>query len=110
MRSSIVLIVFFILWSIAYFLLPFFYPGPAAPNIYNTPPTSIGAFVFVLALSWPRFKPFLRAPPIAFRLLFGGFLALLAFMDIKTSGFTPFTSFALTFAIMWGILMVTGFK
>jgi len=75
-----------ILCSIAYFFSSFFYPLPQGP--YGSLIFSINGVVWSLKAIWPRFKAFLGMLPLAVRFLFPIFCALLAFMDIRTSGFT----------------------
>lgn len=79
-------IIFSLLCGIIYFLWSFFYSVPQGPY---------GAFLFVicvnvpvLSILWPGFEACLGALPLAVRFLFPIFCAIVAFMDIKTNGFT----------------------
>jgi len=97
MASVKVLAALELLCGIAYCL----WPWPRALTIYNKLLFLLGTFVDPLKYWWPGPKA-LRALPLAFRLLLAGFLAFLAFMDIKTSGSIGFTLIALVPAMRWG--------
>jgi hypothetical protein len=101
MKASKVMEAFPLLCAIGYFLWPFFHPWLGVPNLYNRFLVLTGVFVTTLGYWCPGFKAFARALPLAFRLLLASFLVFLAFMDIKTSGFTGFTLFALSYTLVW---------
>jgi hypothetical protein len=109
MKALKVMAIFLFLCGIISFFLPFFRPWPGAPNLYNRFLTSTGMFIIALGLGWPElFKAFSRSLPLAFRLLLAGFLALIVFMDIKTSGFTGYTISNLGWIAAWGWFLFSG--
>jgi hypothetical protein len=78
--------IFWLLGIIAYLLSPF-----RPQNLYKSYTswlTWLTGLVYVLLALWPGFEDFLRKLPLAVRFLFPIFCAFLAFLDIRTRGFT----------------------
>lgn len=91
--------VFKILCAVAYFLFPFFSPWPGAPNLYNRLLVLTSVLISGLRMVWPKFRGFSRRLPLAVRLFIIASAALMVFMDMKKSGFTPYTLFGIIFGI-----------
>jgi hypothetical protein len=86
MKALKVATVLCLLGVIISFIWSFFYPKPYSP--YSSFMMVMSTTVIALEILWPGFKAFLRALPLAVLFLLFIFWAFLAFMDIRTKGFT----------------------
>jgi len=91
-----------VLFAIAYFLFPFFFPLAYSPSYYNRTIVLIATLPTVLKYWWPRAEAFLRTLPLITRLLIGALFVFVIFADIKTYGFSfPFSMFDIWALISW---------
>lgn len=86
MKFLKILAIFSFLCAASGFIWSFFHPLPLSP--YDSFLWLIGATIWTAAILWTGFEAILGMLPLVVRFLFPFFCALVAFMDIKTNGFT----------------------
>jgi len=87
------------------FIWSFFYPKPYSP--YSSFMMVVAVTIIALETLWPGFKAFLRALPLAVLFLFFILWTFLAFMDVRTKGFTleGISVYILSFFIIAGYIL-----